>query len=241
MKISKTMDKVNLTIMKNIKTVTEFLSPMELSDVLKEVLYEKVKYKIYGGYEDSERNKIAFSSEFEEIYNWDFSICILQIKYNKKFYKELKHPDVLGSVLGLGISRDLIGDILIGEDIYIFVDEKISDYILMSLEYVGRTKVWCERIEEISYKKKECEVINFGVNSLRVDVVIAAIFNLSRSVAKELIDKEKVFLNYNVVNSVSKVLNEKDVASVRGYGKFQFLEETGLSKKGKIRIDVKMY
>lgn len=238
MKIYAIIDKINLTILKNITSITTFLTPLELSIVIDICEKNHVKYKVFGGFENATRNKVVFYS-FEETF--DFNIEIIRIDYNKKFSKNLSHSDFLGSVLGTGIKRELIGDILINEYVYIFVDTAIADYILVNYENVGRTKIKTQLVESAIAIEEKRDIQNLSFSSLRVDTVISAVFNISRNTSKELIEKERVFKNYAIVNDCTKNIKEGDIISVRSYGKFQFIQETGTSKKGKIRGDVSIY
>lgn len=237
-KISSIIDKINLTKNKDIPFVTCFLTPLELSITLDILNKNFIKYKVFGGYNNATRNKVCFYV-FESEYN--FNIDIIKITYNKKFSRELSHSDFLGSILGLGISRDLVGDIIINNSTYIFLDNSISDYILANYEYVGKTKVKVEKNNEFQLPIETKEIANFSFSSLRIDTVISSVFNISRNTSKELIEKDRVFRNYMVVNNCNKTIEEGDIISVRSYGKFQFIEETGTTKKGKVRGDIFIY
>ena len=85
------------------------------------------------------------------------------------------------------------------------------------------------------------EQIRLPVSSLRIDTVIASVWHLSRNLAQELIAEKKVFIDHRLVTKNTVQLFEKQAVVVRGYGKFIFLEENGLSKKGKTYILVKKY
>lgn len=237
-KIAGIVDKINLTILKDIPNITCFLSPLELSIVLELCEKENIKYELFGGYTNATRNKVLFYSHKQD---FNPNINILKIDYNKKFSNNLTHSDYLGSILGLGITRDLVGDIIIGKYVYIFVDTNISDYILANYVYVGRIKVKVELTRDIQIIETERKIINLSFSSLRIDTVISSVFNISRSLSKELIEKERVFKNYMVVVDGNRIIKNGDVISVRSYGKFQFVEETGISKKGKIRGDIYLY
>ncbi len=68
-----------------------------------------------------------------------FPIKIVKIRRkSKKFGQtDLSHRDYLGSLLGLGIDRGKVGDILVAEDTAVcFVAEEISPYITAVLEQV---------------------------------------------------------------------------------------------------------
>ena len=58
----------------------------------------------------------------------EFSIARLRAQWNGK-YASLGHRDLLGALLGLGIEREMLGDILLCEDgARVFVLEEIAPY-----------------------------------------------------------------------------------------------------------------
>ena len=136
----------------------------------------------------------------------------------KKFGQtDLSHQDYLGSILGLGIDRGKVGDILVSEEQTIcFVSEEIADYILVNLEKVSRTPVQVEKtdLSEIE-AKKEIEVRRLTVASMRLDAVAGSVLHLSRGKVQALIAGEKANVNWNVTTNPSLLLKEGDMVSVR--------------------------
>src|SRR5690606_24985720 len=62
-----------------------------------------------------------------------FGLSFLSIR-TKGRSGELSHRDVLGSLLGLGIKREMVGDILIlPERCFAIVAEEIAEYVLLHL------------------------------------------------------------------------------------------------------------
>lgn len=210
------------------------------------VLYEEIKhgYTLYGGFEDAERKIAIFGTEEELGYAPTPPVCILKIApLSQKFSEELTHRDFLGSLIGLGIKRETIGDIVITQNCgYLFCLESIAKYISDNLTKVRRTSVYCEFAEELPKNSlpepKEKLVI---VSSMRVDVAISAIYDISRTKSSALVDAEKVFINGKIAKSVSKSVELGDTISVRGYGRFKYKEIAGGTKKGRIRITCDVY
>ncbi|MBR2715839.1 MAG: RNA-binding protein, partial [Ruminococcus sp.] len=85
------------------------------------------------------------------------------------------------------------------------------------------------------------EIINFTVSSLRLDVFVSAVCNLSRANSQKYIKSEFVSVNHMVNSNFSKSLNEGDVVTIKKYGKFVFIAEEGVTKKGRLRIRVKHF
>lgn len=193
----------------------------------------------WGGFPDAERVVAAFG----ECENEDFPVCVISVKpVNKKFADELSHRDFLGAVLALGIKRDVIGDIIINENCgYMFCLENIADYITENLNEVKRTAVTAERCGELpDFAVPEPETSEYVVSSRRLDVLAAAVFNLSRKNAGELFAKEKVFVN-GVLKSASYNVADGESVTVRGFGKFVFVRECRRTKKDRAVVEMKIY
>ncbi|MCD7904417.1 MAG: YlmH/Sll1252 family protein [Clostridiales bacterium] len=161
------------------------------------------------------------------------------ISCNPAFSKKLAHRDFLGSVLGLGIERSKIGDIVLNEgSALVFCDEQVAEYVASSLEQVGHTKVKAEITEDASAYIATDEVKETvkTVASERADAVLSSAFNISRGAASEAIKSGKVFANWVPAESGSKKLSEGDVITLRGKGRVKLLEFMGSTKKDKLII-----
>lgn len=195
----------------------------------------------FGGYDKAERKMIGFFSD-ESISVSDFPIEALEISYNSRFSKSPTHRDYLGSLIGLGIERTKIGDILPEEgSATVFVNTSISGYIIANLETVGRVKVKVAAKEfEKTQQKEEEKIIRFTVASLRLDVLVSAAFHISRGKAAELIKAEKVFVNWVSVTNASKNLKEGDMITLRGYGRMKLQEVIAETKKGRLAVSISL-
>ncbi len=164
----------------------------------------------------------------------DFKITVFKIKYNQKFY-EINHRSILGSLMGLGIKREFIGDIVLNDNgCYFACCEEISDFIKDNLKFIGKAPVELEREEkEIENIVKYSEKVEF-LSSLRLDVFIAAAYNFSRSEAHEYIVNGLVYINHVLVLNPSEAIKLQDEISVRGKGRCKLKEIGGLSKSGRI-------
>ncbi|MBQ3181731.1 MAG: hypothetical protein IJB50_03130, partial [Clostridia bacterium] len=153
---------------------SHFVSPHDYAlFVSKYRLLPDVKVKAYGGSDDAERVILGFYPDFLEIENSDFPITPLLISN----LGTLTHRDVLGAVLGLGIKREMLGDIYFDEgSAVIMCEASVADYIMFNLKSVGRQNVTitiCDDGEKMSLQHK-FELQNIIVSSLRLDAVIAA-------------------------------------------------------------------
>lgn len=221
---------------------TDFLTLSEI-ETARTVLHG-CNYRFFGGMEDTERQMLCIAHEDIEITDETFPITgILVTPKSVKFSEAFSHRDVLGSVLGLGLQRDVIGDIFVSEkEAFILCTEQISDFIQDNLSKVRHTNVVCKKIaaEETSYKK-EFKVVERTVSAIRIDTICAAAFGVSRSSAATAISAGKVFINGREIFSPSSGVKEEDVISFRGEGKARLKEIGGLTKKGRISVTLERY
>lgn len=203
-----------------------------------------VPWEMNGGMPMSERKMIRFGSTEQLGYDEDFPIiCIAAEPLTEKFAENLTHRDYLGALMGLGIVRDVIGDIILQEkSAYIFCEEKMAGYIVENLDKVRRTPVRC-RVEKnaISDAGVSLNSEELVVSSNRCDSILSKAFGLSRHNASSLLRAGKVMINGRLAMSCSTELKSGDVVSVRGYGKFVFAEVLLETKKGKYRVLIKKY
>ncbi len=241
--ISKAVDRANTAIKTFTPEFTAFMDPYKAHSISDLFKYEKeVCSVVYGGYEYSERVKIGFFPEYTEPNNSLFPISAVNIYYNSSFSRTLTHRDFLGSVLGLGLTRDKIGDIITEEGkAILFADSDIAEYIAAGLERVGHTKVKAEIAKELVIKPKETAQRRLTVPSLRLDAVLSSAFNISRGKTAELIKGEKAFINWKKDTSVSKAVTEGDVITLRGYGRVKLTEVIGTTKKDRILLKLIIY
>lgn len=220
-------------------TFTDFLNMDEQSTLKNSKI--NTPYHLFGGYDMAERCVAGFgeNSEYAE-----FPISIIKIEpLQQKFADKLSHRDFLGSLMGLGIKRELLGDIVISENVgYLFCIQSIASYIEQNLDKVRHTSVKCKIVDELPPTAiKEPEEIKITVSSLRLDVIVAGVYNFSRNEVKELFVSRKIYVNSKLTENFSQVVKNGDVISVRGYGRFIYSETLGTTKKNRLIISVKVY
>lgn len=226
---------------RNIYTYSDFLNMHEQTLFHQEI---KFGFALYGGYEDAERKIACFGSEDDFGYAPQPPVAIIRVApLSQKFSDDLTHRDFLGSILGLGIKRETLGDIIIkGNNGYVICLEGIAQYIIDNLTKVRHTSVYCEKCDSFPTdalpQPTEKTVI---VSSLRLDGIISAVYNVSRSKSSALIDGERVFINGKLTANNSAPIKENDIISVRGQGRFRFKEISGDTRKGRIRILCEVY
>lgn len=221
---------------------TDFLNPklqMVVSDMINfsgEIIADS-----FGGYDGAERRMYSFS-RFCNVEEDEYPISVVGIRTKNK--KVFSHRDYLGSVLGLGIKREKIGDIVISDDIaYVVCEKGIADYINMHLSKVGNTGVICGICDTtvLSAFERKMSKSDVTVSSLRLDAIVGAMCKKSRGNAVKLIDSGLVCVNYNTILNHSYMVKNDDIISVRGYGKSVINTDERLTKKGRIHITVNHY
>ncbi len=216
---------------------TNFLDPSEIVNVKSELKY--VDYISWGGFENAERKIILIGLDIAENEVNDFAkeyITVLRVDASGE---TLTHRNVLGSVLGLGIKREMIGDIIVQKDICdIIVSKSIVEYLLNNLNHVGNIKVKIEEVglNEIVLPEDTSKEVKTTVSSLRVDNIISAGYGVSREKSTSLVKSELVKLNHIIIKSPVKAVRQGDLISVRGKGRLEIKEIGGTSKSGRIKI-----
>ena len=177
-------------------TATGFLNMHEQSLAMRIVRGRSdVKSFFYGGYEDAERTLALFLPDYAN--EKDIPISVIRIKASKGGRK-LTHRDYLGSLTGLGLKREMVGDILVtetGADIIVMDD--VKDFILMNYNQAGKATLTSEilPISQLYIPEAKTQFIKDTVASLRLDNLISSAFQMSRSKAAEAIRSGIVFIN----------------------------------------------
>lgn len=219
--------------------LTSFLDPREQFIVQSIVgRLAGIKAEFYGGYEQAERKRALIVPDYMEVTPDAFRVALIGISGSYKT-PPFEHRDVLGSVLGLGLKREKIGDLLISTEAQqCVVAEEIAGFVTGHLQQIHRSSVSTEQLPLSAVHPSDEEWVykDTTVSSLRLDVILAELLPISRSKAVPLIKSGKVKVNWKVVEQTSLTLDEGDVLSVKGYGRFLFAQIEGRTKKDKLRV-----
>lgn len=221
---------------------TDFLDPRQ-QKIAEEILQldKNVSYGLFGGIEDSERAICVIYELNYEITEQDIPIVILSITWSKSSRK-LTHRDFLGSILGCGIKREKVGDIILDEDkAYVVCMSDISRYLLYNLNKVGSVAVSVSETKAAQKNEEKVKIISSTVASLRLDSLIATGYGVSRAKAVEAVKGGKVKVNWEDTVSSSKEMKQGDVISIRSRGRIVLEEVSGTTKKDRTRIVIKKY
>ncbi len=226
-------------------TYTDFVDPFLLGKI-KSYRLELLGLNMssYGGQGNSERHMIALAHHDLDIIEEEFPIGYLKIAVKTGIGKPLSHRDYLGSIMGLGIEREKIGDLIIQEDeAFVMAHRDISDYIMHTLETVSRYgKVRCGLVskEEIPDLTLGYKSIDGTVSSPRADAILASGFHLSRAVVAKLIGADQAVCNGTIISQSTPIM-EGDICTLRGHGKMKVNEIGSVTKKGRIRVNIHRY
>ena len=229
----------SISFMENRNTVTKFLTNFE-QIVLSQIVaynYSDFKVEFFGGFDDAERKKAKIISN--EYYDVDYDIVCLKAKFNNKFNR-VEHRNILGAVHNLGINFNRFGDIIVLEnEVYIFVDEEIADYIAMEFTKAGRVNLDFQRVDLTEVKiEKKYEDFEIVSSSFRIDSIVAKITNKSRSKVKEFLEQDFIKLNHVILRNGEKTCTPDDIISIRKYGRYVVKGYTQNKKSLKYRITI---
>lgn len=246
--VAKVIDKYEFSKNKNKITYTDFLNISEVS-VVKKILKEEnvLNFVIFGGKENADRNIIIFYPEkfskemVEKNYEKIFEVIRIKLPNNIKY----EHREFLSGIMKLGIKREKFGDILItkfGADIIAL--SEISEVLANDLKNLTRFKkseISVENIKDLTYVETEFENVNIIVSSIRLDNFVSELSKCSRGNASDIIKEGRVFINS--INEIkdSKKINEGDLITIRGKGKFIFDGIEKETKSGRYLVNMRKY
>lgn len=243
--LAKVLDRAEQAANRNIPASTDFLSPRQRAqaqDLLRLAGISETAYVSQGGYEGAERRILLFLPDWLEAENAGSPIRCLRAVFRED--EKLTHRDFLGSLMGMGIVREKVGDILVaGGSADLLVLEGVADFLLQSWTSAGRTKLQVTAIERsnLHIPTVQRREVRDTVSSLRLDAVASSGFRLARGKAAALIESGRVQLNWRECVKPDKLLEAGDVVSARGFGKFELSEVGGLTRKGRISIVLQVY
>lgn len=197
--------------------------------------------RFFGGYEGAERVFLGLSPwEDKGLSDGDFPIRCVKAVFRRQ--DKPGHRDFLGAVLGLGLQREAVGDILPEEgSARIFLTGPAAELVLADLTQVGRVGVVCEEPLSWGGGTQRFTQVEGSVSSLRLDCVVAFLGNRSRSEAAALVTGGLVAIDGQTVQAPARTVEVREKISIRGTGKFIYDRQLGVSKKGKLRVQFRKY
>ena len=225
------LDLVDAVLNEESKQVTPFVS-FAMREWAEAVLRkEHLTLMEEGGFQDAERVRLIIAPWGETLHSIDANISLLWVRPTNP-RAQLEHRQILGSLMGLGFSRDVLGDIQVGQKgQYIATTAEIASFVLDHWTQAGREELkvsLCGNIPDVC--PDSGEELGITVNSSRIDAVIANAFGVSRSVAQEWITQGKLRRNGIVVSKTDAEVQPDDLISCRGQGRIKLLKCTQTRK-----------
>ena len=231
--------------------ISAFLSPRELHYGEELLRRGGTPFFSFGGYVEAERRRIYILPEYmdgadaQTLENFGFSDRITAIKIKGSGFEKLSHRMVMGSLLGLGIERSVVGDILMIDDCEAIVlcDSTMADFLITHFERVGKDKVKLSQmaLDADFSPKRDFEQISDTVASPRLDCIVASVCRLSREKAREAVLSKAVEVDYEEVTQPDREIEPPCLISVRGYGKFKVISLADKTKKGRYRLQAEKF
>lgn len=195
----------------------------------------------FGGYEGAARTVPGFFPHKENVDEDLFPVCALTLRFRPQ--DPLSHRDFLGSLMGLGLRRDAIGDILTEEGrAVIFLLPEAARFVAQNLEKVGRAGVRVtEGVDGGLPCAQKFQTVERTVASARLDAVLSALTGESRKDSARQIAQGLVAVNHLPCETVTRQIAAGDVLSVRGRGRFTVDSIGEPTKKGRLRMTVRKY
>jgi photosystem II S4 domain protein len=242
--VSRVIDKADRAIKTWEVVLTDFLSPPVLAEV--EQIFSKlteVEIVAWGGYPQAERQRVGIARADVPLDRSQIELAALDIAGNFLF-DSATHRDFLGSILGTGIVRDKVGDILVlGErGAQAIVVPEMVDFLSASLTQVRSVPVKTQTIDlsEIKVRPPNKKEITTVEASLRLDAIASAGFGISRSKMASSIASGDVRVNWLEVTQASHNVKAGDLISVRGKGRLE-IGEVAVTKKQRYRVNLVRY
>ena len=221
-----------------------FLTPAEQLDFQREPEAARFPWRLEGGHAAAERRILVAGEESQTGCAPAPPIRVVAVKpASLKFAEELSHRDFLGAILGLGIERSLIGDLIVREKMaWFYCLDTAADFVTGSLTQVRRTTVSARVLEaDAPELQPQYQPLRLNVASERLDALVAAFAGCSRAQAADLLGAEKVFVNGRPAADRSTRLREGDIISVRGVGKAVYDGIERETKKNRLWVSLRKY
>lgn len=241
------LDQLEKAQKRSVPGCTKFLSP-ELRAGLEGLLNAcgRPAHLFFGGYPDAERTVCAFLPDWQGEEDWlsdpDKPVAALRCTFPAG--SGLTHRDFLGGLMGTGLTRPCIGDILVGDGTCdILVLRESVKIVLDQFSQAGRYKLSLSELplEALAAPEKQVKLVRDTVATLRLDAVFSSGFAIARGKAAALIQAGRVSVNHRECLKPDRLLAEGDVLTAKGLGKCVLKTVLGKSKKDRIMIEMERY
>ena len=210
-----------------------------------------ITYGFYGGYEDAERVIEVFfpqgmmradsPQEHFRLVPEENPLTVIRAEL-KKGTPPLSHRDYLGALMGLGIRREMTGDIIVRDDgADIIVLREAAEFLLLHYVKAGRADLTLSEVpvEELRGIQSDAEEITASVASLRLDNVLSAAFHIPRSRAAEAVNSGIVYVGGICEKKADRQVKEGEKIVLRGKGRARLLSAGEKNSKGRMKITLR--
>lgn len=233
-------DLIQISTHKNFQVESHFLT-LEEQELVMNFLKKlpSIKWRLFGGYPQALRKKLLIDSyEINEDIAQTSFLHIYPIA--KEYSRSLTHRDFMGSILSLGLERNVIGDILVDDnEAIVIIESKLVPFIKNELMKIKHTLIKVEekedRIVPDNFLPKFENLVG-NIASQRLDLIIGWLTNSSRAKAENYIVSGFVKIGDQTILDKSKKINENTIITIKGKGKFIFQEVIGRSKKDRLIV-----
>lgn len=219
--------------------LTKFLDINEQQ--LAKSLQSRYEINFFGGTSYAERTRAIINGANPRIS--EYHIVAYQIIYPKTL--NITHRNILGTLMSLGLKRNLFGDIIVSEEeCYFLCCSDIAEYLEQEFTMINNQKI---KLKKVSYQQLETnantnkQTITVIVPSLRLDVVVANGFGISRNKIVESINAKEVFINNKIVTKPDYEVKLNEIISYRGHGRLKLIEIGKVTKKNRLVISLEVY
>ena len=237
---ARVLDKIRESAENYCAAYTSFLDAASCAIAVSVCKKERARYELFGGYNDAERKICAILPDYAESLRDCFSeedipLVIVRAE-NGNPARALSHRDFLGSLMALGIKRETVGDIIVCQNSAdIITMPQTAVFLAESFTKAGNCPIKTQvlPIGALRAPAVHTEEKRDTVASPRLDNIVSAAFDLSRSAASEAIAAGIVFINDEAAEKADRQVVAGTKIVLRGKGKVVLREFRGESRKGR--------
>lgn len=239
--LSKIIDRAEQAIRTWEPVATDFLSPPELFEAQNAFSrLTDIHTVAGGGYPQAERQRLMIARSEIPFEESPIPLAAISIAGNFLF-DTATHRDFLGSLLGTGLVRAKVGDIIVlGErGAQAIVVPELVEFLQTSLVQVRSVTVKTQPIEisELKVREPRKKEMTTVEASMRLDALASAGFGMSRSKMADMITGGNVRVNWKPITQASHNVQPGDLIAIRGKGRLE-IGEMSVTKKQRYRVQL---
>ena len=239
------LDLIEKTLERQSVEVSWFLTLSE-QDLVTQVMrrFPQVDYIFYGGFPRAERKRMVVGPAQVALHDKaDLMALEIQVRTGPQA-EELSQRDLQGAVLGLGLNRRYVGDIVRtdnggGGGVVTALAPVIMQNLISVSRYPAHAAIM--DLQDLSVGVERKKIVKATVAALRLDAVAAAGFGKSRSWMTREIRSLRVRVNGSPAKSPAQLVKEGDIISLGGKGRVVLATVGGQTKKDRTVVEMERY